>query len=389
MSAPIIHLRAETKWLEHRSALTPSTTRALIKAGYDIHVEKNPQQKEYQRFFRDEEFEEAGAKLVETGSWKDVPTASSPDGGRYFVLGLKEIEEGTSPLGHTYIHFQVCSPGLQGGWAEALSRYPRGNGTLLDLEFLADDSGRRVAAFGFHAGFAGAALAISNWAWQLTHPGEPYPSVESYPNEDALIADVKKALAEGVAKAGYTPRVMVIGALGRCGRGAVAMAEKAGIADILKWDIQETTAPERKGKTFPEIVESDIFVNCIYLNQPVGHFVNHESLKAPGRKLSVVCDVSADTTNPHNPIPIYTVATTFDKPTVPVEGYDNPPLSVISIDHLPSLLPREASEAFSNDLLPTLLELKNWRSNPVWVRATKLFEEKVATLPAESLENKA
>ncbi|KAG7122788.1 hypothetical protein HYQ44_003686 [Verticillium longisporum] len=51
------------------------------------------------------------------------------------------------------------------------------------------------------------------------------------------------------------------------------------------------------------------------------------SLKSPKRQLSVVCDVSADTTNPNNPVPIYTVATTFDKPTVPVEGLENPPLS--------------------------------------------------------------
>lgn len=34
-----------------------------------------------------------------------------------------------------------------------------------------------------------------------------------------------------------------------------------------------------------------------------------------------------------------------------------PPLTVVSIDHLPTLLPREASEAFSNDLLPSLLTL--------------------------------
>ncbi|KAG6372980.1 hypothetical protein JVT61DRAFT_7027 [Boletus reticuloceps] len=34
-----------------------------------------------------------------------------------------------------------------------------------------------------------------------------------------------------------------------------------------------------------------------------------------------------------------------------------PSLSVISIDHLPTLLPREASEQFSADLLPSLLEL--------------------------------
>jgi hypothetical protein len=37
----------------------------------------------------------------------------------------------------------------QGGWEKVLSRFPRGGGTLLDLEFLEDEQGRRVAAFGY------------------------------------------------------------------------------------------------------------------------------------------------------------------------------------------------------------------------------------------------
>lgn len=87
-------------------------------------------------------------------------------------------------------------------------------------------------------------------------------------------------------------------------------------------------------------------------------------------------------------VPIYTVSTTFNEPTVPVEGLkEGPPLSVISIDHLPSLLPRESSEAFSNSLLPYLLTLKDWRADPVWAGAEKLFEKHVATLPAGVLEN--
>ncbi len=133
---------------------------------------------------------------------------------------------------------------------------------------------------------------------------------------------------------------------------------------------------------YAEIVESDIFINCIYLSSKIPNFVDMQSLDTPNRKLSVVCDVSADTTNPNNPVPIYTVATTFDKPTVPVEVKSDPPLTVISIDHLPSLLPREASEAFSNDLLPYLLQLKDWRNDPVWAGSERLMQEKIATLPA-------
>ncbi|KAI9742504.1 MAG: Saccharopine dehydrogenase [Claussenomyces sp. TS43310] len=298
-----LHLRSELgKALEHRSALTPTTTKKLIEAGYNVKIERSPQ-----RIFDDEEFEKAGATLVEENTWRDAPTDT-------IIIGLKEL-----PV-ETY------------------------------LEFLQDDKGRRVAAFGYHAGFAGAALALENWAWQLTHStSEPFPSVSSYPNENELIADVKKAIVQGSEKTGKAPRVLVIGALGRCGSGAVDLCLRAGVPNenVIKWDMAETA----KGGPFPEIIESDIFVNC----------------------------------NLNNPIPIYTIATTFDKPTVPVEVKNDPPVTVISIDHLPSLLPREASESFSEALLPHLLELKHWKQNPVWSRAQKLFREKVATLPKSAL----
>ncbi|KAK4101617.1 Formate/glycerate dehydrogenase catalytic domain-like protein [Parathielavia hyrcaniae] len=371
MAPTVLHLRSETKPLEHRSALTPATTAALVKAGYVVNAERSPV-----RIFDDAEFEAAGATLVPEHSWVDAPK-------EHIIVGLKELEEKDFPLKHVHVQFAHCYK-QQAGWENVLARFPRGGGTLLDLEFLVDDRGRRVAAFGFHAGFAGAALALEVWAWQQNHT-EPFPGVESYPNEDALISDVKKAIDEGSQKTGRLPRVIVIGALGRCGSGAVSALQKAGLPEenIVKWDMAETA----KGGPFKEITDSDIFVNCIYLTSKIPNFVNFESLQVPDRKLSVVCDVSADTTSPFTPVPIYTIATTFDKPTVPVEGLqDGPPLSVISIDHLPSLLPREASEAFSHDLLPHLLALNDWHNSPVWARAEKLFEEKVATLPPTALE---
>src|SRR5260221_1949873 len=86
--------------------------------------------------------------------------------------------------------------------------------------------------------------------------------------------------------------------------------------DILKWDMAETA----KGGRFDEILGVDIFVNCIYLDSEIPPFVTHETLAQAGnnRLLSVVVDVSCDTTNPFNPIPIYSTNTTFDKPTVAV-----------------------------------------------------------------------
>src|SRR5271163_962180 len=129
-----------------------------------------------------------GADIVEFDSWRDADPST-------YIIGLKELpEHDDSPLQHTHIMFAHCYK-TQGGWEQVLSRWPRGGGTLLDLEFLVDEKGRRVAAFGYHAGFAGAALALETWAWQLTHPAsQPFPGVSSYPNEDALIVDVKKAI---------------------------------------------------------------------------------------------------------------------------------------------------------------------------------------------------
>lgn len=51
-------------------------------------------------------------------------------------------------------------------------------------------------------------------------------------------------------------------------------------------------------------------------------------------------------------------------------------MTVVSIDHLPTLLPREASEAFSNDLLPTLLQLPDRQNARVWKEAEDLFNKK-------------
>lgn len=50
---------------------------------------------------------------------------------------------------------------------------------------------------------------------------------------------------------------------------------------------------------------------------------------------------------------------------------------MISIDHLPTLLPREASEQFSSDLLPSLLQLPQRDTARVWVEAERLFKNKL------------
>ncbi|KAI0757156.1 saccharopine dehydrogenase [Daedaleopsis nitida] len=359
MAPQQLWLRCEKKEFERRTAITPTTATKLIDAGFEIFVERDSQ-----RIFKDEEYEAVGCKLVENNSWpnapKDIP-----------IIGLKELPESDDPLPHTHIQFAHCYK-QQGGWSKVLARFHKGNGTLYDLEFLTDDQGRRVAAFGYHAGFAGAAAGAL--AFSAEKAGKPLGQLEPYENEQAMVDDVKRVLGGS----GKGLKAIVVGALGRCGRGAADLFRKIGLEedDILKWDMDETA----KGGPFQEILDADIFVNCIYLSSPIPPFVTEEQIAAAGkdRRLRVVVDVSCDTTNPHNPIPIYSINTTFAKPTVPVAvGEGNPPLAMVSIDHLPTLLPREASEQFSANLLPSLLELPNRQNARVWVEAEKLFRTKL------------
>lgn len=67
------------KALEHRSALTPTTTKALIDAGYTVKVERSPE-----RIFDDEEFEKVGATLVPENTWQQAPADN-------IIIGLKEL----------------------------------------------------------------------------------------------------------------------------------------------------------------------------------------------------------------------------------------------------------------------------------------------------------
>lgn len=295
----------------------------------------------------------------------------------------------TAPLPHTHIQFGHCYKG-QHGWDKYLARFVRGNGLLYDIEFLTNDDGRRVAAFGYYAGYAGAAVALLAWTHQVTHPDGPsLGPIPVFPTAQHLIDTVRDRIAASFQQQQQqeenAPRVIIIGARGRCGTGAVNFCQHAGIPDshIIQWDIAETAS----GGPFPEINASDIFINCIYLgaNQTIPPFVTHESLATPAdRRLRVICDVSCDPNSGNNPVPVYAEYSTFENPTLPVQLANDrgPALTVVSIDHLPSLVAREASEDFGHLLLPSLLTLDRQRQEGVWMRAARIFQEKTSEIAA-------
>ncbi|MES1908372.1 MAG: hypothetical protein MHM6MM_001322 [Cercozoa sp. M6MM] len=355
-------LRAEIKPGEERTILPPAQLKKLIGDGADFRVTV---EESAQCAFKKEEY--AGFDIVPAGSWKKAPANA-------FILGLKELPEGEeSDLLHRHVFFAHCFK-HQPAWREVLMRFadlrdkktPRGQ--LYDLEFLTDAQGRRVAAFGRMAGITGMAVGIL--AWCARQKGEVLGALSPWQNEEAMVAHLKREL-ESVGK---KPTTIVIGALGRCGQGALHTAKLAGL-DVTPWDIAETK--ERPEGQFEELLQHDIFLNAILLPPGVklAPFLTMEMLEASSdKKLSVMCDVSCDAGNPNNPVPVYQTETTLFDPVRRVSG----DLDVVAIDHLPSLLPREASEQFAEDLLPTLQQLRaldtqsNTEETP-WTRAHGLF----------------
>merc|ERR1711879_893964 len=131
------------------------------------------------------------------------------------------------------------------------------------------------------------------------------------------------------------------------------------------------------GGPFKHIMDHDIFLNTILLQKKIPPFITKELLKSANSKTSVVVDVSCDPNNPNNPVPIYNEITSLANPVRPICGGK---VDVISIDHLPALIPSEASTNYSAAMLPHYKTLFDPKSCGVWTRARKTFEKKLAEL---------
>ncbi len=341
-----IWVRAEQRANETRVGLTPDGAAALIKAGYDVTVEASDT-----RAIATQGYADAGCAIAPQNSWPDAPEDA-------IIFGLKELPDDGTPLPHRHIMFGHVYKGQHAGQV-LLERFTAGGGTLLDLEYLTNDTGRRVAAFGYWAGFAGAAVSLKCWAAQQR--GEVAGPVSPYANADVL----KDALARELKAAGSAPQTaLIIGALGRVGTGAADLCRAMGVA-VTAWDMAETA----KGGPFPEILDHDMFFNCILAGPTTPVFVTSDAPTA-ARKLRVIGDIACDPDSDYNPVQIYDRATTWAEPALRV--HHTPPLDVMAIDNLPSMLPLESSQNFAGQLLPTLLDLTADHSG-TWARAKAVF----------------
>ncbi len=338
---PSLWMRHEIRAGERRAPLVPQDARRLVAAGVPLTVEDSPQ-----RVFPLSAYVAAGCRPAAAHAWTAAPRDT-------VVLGLKELPPEPAGLVHRHIMFGHAYKGQPGG-ARLLERFAAGGGALLDLEELTDARGRRLAAFGYWAGYAGAALAVLHARGRLPSP---------------LAPTTRNALDAALARQAGDPALgaVVLGALGRCGRGARDALAAAGI-DPACWDLPETRRLDRRA-----LLGHDLLVNAVLSTVPATPFLLPRDLDAPHRRLSLVCDVTCDVGSECNMLPVYDRVTDWEHPVRRLR--QAPPLDLIAIDNLPSLLPEEASTAFSAALLPQLLALAAGLADPAspWQRCLDRF----------------
>ncbi|KOG12487.1 saccharopine dehydrogenase [Streptomyces viridochromogenes] len=339
---------------ELRAPLAPEHAGELVRLGVRLVVEESAD-----RTFPIEAYAAAGCAVAPAGSWPDAPVDA-------YVLGLKELPPRPYALVHRHVFFGHAYKSQPGG-SELLRRFTAGGGTLLDLEYAVDAAGRRIAAFGYWAGYVGANVAALHAYGRLGRPLVPG-------GRDAWDAALV-ALGDTGRSAHERTSALVIGAAGRCGAGACEALERAGIR-ATRWGHDETQRLDRKA-----LLAHDLLVNTIGTATPVAPFVTKADLDDPGRRLRLLCDVTCDVGSPCNAVPVYDRPTTWAEPVVRVHEGD-PPLDVIALDNLPSLLPTESSRAFSADLWPHLLTLRpDGPTGPAWVRSLDAFRRSLLRVP--------
>lgn len=340
-----VHLwvRAEQRQNEERFGITPKGVADLLAKGFKVTVEESSQ-----RVIPISEYRGTGCDIAPEGSWETAPHDA-------IIFGLKELPETGTPLHHRHIMFGHAYKGQPSGRI-LLDRFKAGGGTLYDLEYLTYEDGRRVAAFGYWAGYAGAAVTALALAAQ---PAECSP-VTTFSSATDMANTVRDALN------GRPTTALIIGALGRVGSGAAALCEAAGI-HVTKWDMAETAS----GGPFPEILEHDLFFNCILARPGTPVFVPASTTTDP-RRLRAIGDIACDPDSDFSPIKVYDRTTTWDAPIIRV--HDNPPLDVMAIDNLPSLLPRESAEDYAEQLFAHLATLDQIDKD-VWGRAKATFDK--------------
>ncbi|TFH26536.1 MAG: alanine dehydrogenase [Bacteroidia bacterium] len=350
---------------DRRVPLTPLQCRFLT-AQYR-HLEIVVQPSDY-RCFSDQEYDSKGIVLLEDLSECDV------------LMGVKEVKEEALLDGKSYLFFSHTAK-KQPYNRSLLQTVVRKSIRLIDYEYLTDQDGIRVVAFGRWAGVVGAynglrASGLKSGVFTLKPAHECFDLKE--------VQDELKKVDLG------RTRIAVTGG-GRVAGGALEILESAGVTRVSPEDFLELSfkhaiftrldpwhyARRKEGGSFdfghfvkhPEMYENnflpyasrtDLFMACHFWDPASPVMLTQQHLAGGELPVSLVADISCDIDGP--------IASTIRASTIaePFYGYDpnsgketgpfeKGVITVMAVDNLPGELPRDASSDFGSALMEQVI----------------------------------
>jgi alpha-aminoadipic semialdehyde synthase len=390
-----VGIRYEDKYLmEKRVPLVPMHVKQLVEQGIEVQVV--PSEK---RVFKDGEYEAVGASLMKEPLDADV------------ILGVKEMPIGYFQPKKTYIFFSHTIKG-QSYNMPLLRNMMESKVNLIDYERIVDDKGRRLIFFGRFAGLAGTINSLWSLGERMKRKGvkTPFEKIKqthlyhSLEEAKAVIAEVGRNIAEKGLPNELQPLVIGITGYGNVSKGAQEILALLPVKEIrpdelpdlrkrtdlpnhmiykVVFEEKHLAVPKEAGKAFdlqeyyqhPERFEGvfeqylphlNVLMNCMYWDDRYPRIVTKDFLenawKTGGLPLEVIGDVTCD---PDGSVEITHMGTAIEDPVFvynPLNreatmGFDGDGILVMAVDILPSELPRESSQAFSDALIRFLPDL--------------------------------
>lgn len=318
-----LYLRAELNPNEFRTPLIPSDMEKLIENGWIIWIQSSNS-----RIYSDESYEKVNCKITKL-PWYNIEFSNC------LILGLKQFEDIEKLNSHKHIYFSHSYQN-QSGSKEILTYFKNSSSILYDLEYFIDNN-NRLTSFGFWAGIIGCGLALLEYS-------KPINNLNPWKNFDIFLQKIKVNL-NNISNLS----IGIIGSEGNCGKGSKFLLT---LLD-LKYD--NILKNDDKSKLF----NYDILINCIKLD------INQNEiwldLNTNFIKPMIISDISCDVTKSNNPIKLNYNNTTWVNP-VHILNLSHE-IKIISIDNLPSLLPKDSSDYFSNCLVNILLNFPEDKKN--------------------------
>jgi alpha-aminoadipic semialdehyde synthase len=385
----IIGIRHEDKYaMERRVAITPKHAKRLIK-DHNLKVLVEYSEK---RIFKDSEYQKAGAQLT-----TDLSEAS-------VIFGVKEMPSSFFDENKTYVFFSHVIKG-QSYNMPMLRDMMTKKCNLIEYERIVDDDGRRLIFFGKFAGLAGMINSLWSLGQRLEKQGvnTPFSKLKQshkYESLEEAKDDIRK-VGEEITKNGLPQNICPL-TIGFTGYGNVSKGaqEIVALLPLKKISPSELIELKSKGEFSSKFVYSTVFkeehlsvpineaekfelnhyynhpekykndfekyiphisilMNCMYWDDRYPRIVTKDYLEklysSANAKLKVIGDVTCD---PDGSIECTHIGTEIEDPVFvynpltrePSMGFEGEGILVMSVDILPSELPRESSISFGDAL---------------------------------------